>query len=146
MALLTQQFAYLVGKELEWNVSNLELQKILYITHMFYLGQNEKPLLIGEMFQAWDYGPVLPTLYHTLKDNKSEKINKKFGKKPTNQPEQLESDCISELTKTLKNFSSGKLVSITHRVGSAWDKYYVPNKNNIIPTEAISKEYIDFYK
>ena len=38
-----------------WNLSNLELQKILYIAHMFHLGRHSTALVRGE-FQAWDLG------------------------------------------------------------------------------------------
>jgi uncharacterized phage-associated protein len=49
-----------------WSVSNLELQKILYLAHMYYLGRHGGPL-IREEFEAWDYGPVVPELYHHVK-------------------------------------------------------------------------------
>jgi|GEM_PF-6636616 len=42
----------------DWEVSNLELQKILYIAHMVYLGETDSHPLIKENFEAWDYGPV----------------------------------------------------------------------------------------
>ena len=45
------------------SLSNLELQKLLYLAHMFYMGRYDgEPLVHGE-FEAWDYGPVHPTLY-----------------------------------------------------------------------------------
>ena len=48
-----------------WTYSNLEMQKILYISHMVYLGQLHEPLIEGH-FEAWDYGPVHPELYYHL--------------------------------------------------------------------------------
>jgi uncharacterized phage-associated protein len=47
-----------------WGVSNLEINKILYFAHMLFLGRHglDSPL-VEEMFQAWDYGPVLPSVY-----------------------------------------------------------------------------------
>ena len=49
-----------------WSLSNLELQKILYVGQMLYLGRYNEPL-VNEVFEAWDYGPVLPTIYHSAK-------------------------------------------------------------------------------
>ena len=50
-----------------WTITNLKLQKILYIAHMVYVGRTDGTVLIDEMFEAWDFGPVLPNLYHRVK-------------------------------------------------------------------------------
>ncbi|RWO77206.1 type II toxin-antitoxin system antitoxin SocA domain-containing protein [Mesorhizobium sp.] len=55
-----------LAKQSGWSLSNLELQKILYLAHMFYLGRTGEPLVSGH-FEAWDYGPVHPDLYHRVK-------------------------------------------------------------------------------
>src|SRR5690554_2036795 len=50
-----------------WKLTNLQLQKILYIAQMVYAGKNSgKRLITGDDFEAWDYGPVLPSLYHRV--------------------------------------------------------------------------------
>ena len=50
-----------------WRVTNLQLQKILYIAHMVYAGKNNgKRLIADDDFEAWDYGPVLSGLYHRI--------------------------------------------------------------------------------
>ena len=51
------QAAKCLGRMSSWRFSNLELQKIIYISHMLYLGQEEKPLVEG-YFQVWNYGPA----------------------------------------------------------------------------------------
>ena len=48
-------------------MSNLRLQKVLYIAHMYHLGLCEGEPLINDGFQAWDYGPVDSELYHHAK-------------------------------------------------------------------------------
>ena len=40
----------------DWRVTNLALQKILYLAHMVHLGRTGRALIDGE-FEAWDYGP-----------------------------------------------------------------------------------------
>lgn len=67
MAITTRQATKLICNISGWSVSNLQLQKILYISHMYNLGVTEGDPLITDNFEAWDYGPVIPTLYHEVK-------------------------------------------------------------------------------
>src|SRR5690606_7691743 len=47
-----------------WTLSNLQLQKLVYLAHMVHLGSVDREKgLIRERFEAWDYGPVSPALY-----------------------------------------------------------------------------------
>ena len=49
-----------------WRISNLPLQKMLYLSHMFHWGRVKQPLIDGR-FEAWNLGPVQPDLYHKVK-------------------------------------------------------------------------------
>ncbi|MCH9780371.1 MAG: SocA family protein [Alphaproteobacteria bacterium] len=62
----TFQAAKIAAITLDWKVTNLRLQKMLYLGHMWYWGRHDAPL-VEDNFEAWDYGPVLPELYHKLK-------------------------------------------------------------------------------
>lgn len=42
-----------------WTLCNLKLQKLLYLCQLVHLGRHSIPLM-DEIFEAWDYGPVLP--------------------------------------------------------------------------------------
>jgi len=44
-------------------ITPLKLQKLVYFAHGWYLGFTGEPLL-NEGIQAWEYGPVIPSLYH----------------------------------------------------------------------------------
>lgn len=48
-------------------VTQMKLQKLVYFAHGWHLAFWEKPL-IDEMVEAWEYGPVVPTLYHEFKE------------------------------------------------------------------------------
>ena len=50
----------------DWSLTNLQLQKLLYLSHLLYLGENREPLIL-EHFQAWKFGPVLPQVYNRVK-------------------------------------------------------------------------------
>ena len=58
--------AFEICKNSGWNTSNLALQKLLYISQVFSLGQRDK-ILFKDKIEAWDYGPVIPKVYHKFK-------------------------------------------------------------------------------
>lgn len=47
-------------------VTPMQLQKLVFLAHGWNLGVNEEPL-INEEIEAWDYGPVVPSLFHEFK-------------------------------------------------------------------------------
>jgi uncharacterized phage-associated protein len=51
------------GKKL----SPLKLQKLVYIAHGWHLAINDAPLVDDEFPEAWQFGPVYPSLYHEFK-------------------------------------------------------------------------------
>ncbi|HAO24655.1 MULTISPECIES: type II toxin-antitoxin system antitoxin SocA domain-containing protein [unclassified Methylophaga] len=48
------------------SVSNLKLQKLAYYCQGYYLAATGEPMFIDRI-EAWDHGPVVPSLYHTYK-------------------------------------------------------------------------------
>jgi uncharacterized phage-associated protein len=46
----------------QWKLKNVELQHVLYLTHLFYYGQ-DKGKLIKDKFEACKVGIVVPSLY-----------------------------------------------------------------------------------
>lgn len=123
-----------------WKLSNLPLQKILYMADMNFTGQG-KGRLVDENFEAWDLGPVLPSLYHDCKA---------FGAKPvpdifwgaqdiTGTPE---ADILGAAWRTLGNTRPGQLIENTHWAGGAWARRYVPGAKGIrIETGDMADEY-----
>lgn len=47
-------------------LTHMQLQKLVYFNHGWHLGLGEGPLS-EEHAQAWEYGPVFPSLYQDLK-------------------------------------------------------------------------------
>lgn len=123
-----------------WSVSNLKLQKILYIADLNFLGQIHGRL-VDEDFQAWDYGPVLPSVYRHCKA---------FGSKPV--PDVFwgaqsvagtgEGQMLDLAWERLGNLTAGQLVAMTHAENGAWVRKYVPGAKMIpITTQDMQAEY-----
>lgn len=47
-------------------ITPIQLQKLIYFAHGFYLAKYNSPL-INELFIAWAYGPVVNSVYHEFK-------------------------------------------------------------------------------
>lgn len=59
---------YIIQKFNEMNkaISNLKLQKVLYFIQAEFLVDINKPCFFEEI-EAWDFGPVVPTVYRKYK-------------------------------------------------------------------------------
>ena len=125
---------------LEWQVSNLALQKLLYLAHMTFMGRNAGKPLIKEGFEAWDYGPVISSLYGTAKIFGAEPIASlpRFRRNMALREHKV----IAEVSRFFGDKSPGELVDLTHIPGGAWDKNYIPRRKHIpIPDRDILDEY-----
>ncbi len=125
-----------------WGITNLEINKILYLAHMVLLGRsNGAQPLVFENFQAWDYGPVLPTVYHRAKAYGNAPVQNVFVAFPSVAPG-AEADIIAEAMDSLKDKDPGELIAITHWNRGAWAKHYRPGASGImIPNQGILAEY-----
>lgn len=125
-----------------WQVTNLEINKILYIATLIFMGKNNSATpLVYENFQAWDYGPVLPSVYHKLKAYGNAPVQDVFLSQPDIGDCQ-ESASISEAVNLLTNMSPGQMVAITHWENGAWAKNYQAGcKGIVIPNQEVLAEY-----
>ena len=143
-------------------VTPLKLQKLVYIAHGWNLGLTNQPLVDDELPEAWQYGPVFPSLYQEFKD---------FGKAPITRPASsfefgngsgfsLVEPKISEddyntwnllrkIWDVYGKFGGVGLSDLTHREGTPWQQVYNESggiKNADIPNAVISAHYQDIVK
>lgn len=124
-----------------WELSNLEIQKILYLAHMFHLGRTNAPL-INESFEAWDYGPVVPEVYADARAFGSERVTGAFYRVHAVRPDSEEYKTLQEAAEGTRGVRAGRLVAITHRDNGAWAKNYRQGMRRIkIPNRDIIDEY-----
>lgn len=140
MTITAQKAAMTISELADWKISNLRLQKMMYICHMFYLGRTGEPL-IDEAFEAWDYGPVLPSIYHRLKGFGADDIVDVFTAYAAKE-DTPEYKLIAEIVGKLNKLTSGRLVDLTHKEAGAWAKHYIETARGIIiPNTDIQVEY-----
>lgn len=123
-----------------WDVTNLQLQKILYLAHMVRLGAAGEPLVDG-YFEAWDYGPVEPRVYKCVRSFGSKPIADIFpAEEPI--PETVVNETLAPICDSLISKRPSELVAITHWEGGAWAKLYQPGVRGIvIDNQSILDEY-----
>ena len=123
-----------------WNLTNLHMQKVLYIAHMLHMFRHNGEPLVSELFEAWDYGPVLPSLYHKAKAYGNSPVRDIFhGELDLDSDE---ANSIRETHEFLLGATAGQLVSLTHKDGGAWSQYYSSGVKGVkIPNAEILEEF-----
>jgi uncharacterized phage-associated protein len=126
----------------DWSISNLELQKILYLAHMYHMGVHNGAPLINEPFEAWNYGPVVPEIYQRVKGFGSGPVQNVFHWIEPVPMGSSEFRSLREAAEVTKNVRASQLVANTHAQDGAWAHAYQPNVTGIrIPNAAILNEY-----
>ena len=127
----------------------LGLVKRVYIAHGFSLAITGRPLVDPrfDRIEAWKYGPVIPSVYHSFKHNKDKPIKEPAVIARWSASEAKEKFEVPKLTneddkrlveliwKRYIQLSDGDLVSITHEPGTPWSMVYVEGENRVIPDE-----------
>jgi uncharacterized phage-associated protein len=117
-------------------VTPMKLQKLLYLAHGYYLAVAGEPLT-DEDFEAWQYGPVSPTIYHDLKDQGANFVppgrrisytywNDKGGiDHSTPEVPKIDSKAWRIIDFVLDTYGAKSAVylsDLTHKVGSPWER------------------------
>lgn len=92
-------------------ISNLKLQKLLYYVQGFHLAMYGWAAF-GEDIYAWQYGPVVPEVYHEYKASGSAGIPVPEKLEVELQPEVA--DLIKEVYEVYGQYSALKLMDMTH--------------------------------
>lgn len=112
-------------------LSPMKLIKLVYIAYgwgLVFLNQK----LFNENIEAWQYGPVIPSIYHEFKrfgkepiDEMSISMNEMTGDLSVNRINLKEGNNISKLLNLVwtyyRNYSAVELSDLTHQLGSPWD-------------------------
>ncbi len=125
------------------DLSPMKLQKLLYFAHGWHLAVNDAPLLTDRI-QAWQFGPVIDTLYHETKHYGNDHIDDAL----TAMWREIDEETIEFLDSiwnTYSPYSAVKLSNATHIEGSPWDQVVKKNggviKKNMIIDDQVIKNY-----
>ena len=138
--------------EISWRqrlpITHLALQKIIFFAHAWHLAKFNKPL-VGQKFEAWQYGPVVRVLYDQLKEYKSQPISNPLRKIDSHTGEWVyanvalddaEQRFLTDLFKYYSQFNAGHLVDLTHAEDGPWEKAWKKAVDSVAPGMTIPDE------
>lgn len=126
----------------------LGLVKRVYIAHGFYLAIFDKSFLDDrfDKVEAWKYGPVIPSVYHSFKHNKYSSITdyaeimEYNGTQEEFISPELDKDKDIDIIEVCnmvwnryKQFTDRDMVELTHQAGTPWALCYIESENCTIP-------------
>lgn len=143
------------SNEKDYGVSNLKLQKLLYLVQAYFL-LNSNDVCFEEEIQAWDFGPVVPEAYHEFKRFGSGDIppvityyEMKDGFSSLYQYEfnegvipESDRNLIAQVIDNFKDYSATDLVRLTHHQ-DPWRNAYCPGENRKIDIADLQRYFAD---
>lgn len=123
-------------------VTHLKLQKLVYIAYGYHLLLDREPLF-EEAVEAWELGPVIPSLYHEFKRFGHEVITDRatIFDHQTGQfrtPQVSDEHALTTLRFVWRRYGSltaYRLVQLTHNPRTPWAKAKKRGKQPIRPSD-----------
>ena len=141
-------------------VGPMKLQKLMYLAHGYYLALTGRPL-VDEFFEAWQYGPVVPTIYQFFKQFGGNAIQKGFRVSPGGSNVHFPDEECEKPVVPKKDTAAAKVLDfifakyasktaiylsdLTHKIGSPWEqtKKQFPNMRNADIQNSLIKTYFE---
>ena len=121
----------------------LQLIKLVYIAHGWMLGIYGRPL-IHDRIEAWQYGPVIPALYHDIKNYRSSFVQEPIPTSYWRTPEidKEEKELIGGVFRSYGRLNGVQLSALTHKPGTPWHDTWVPGSRGLtISNDLIAEHY-----
>lgn len=122
------------------SISNLKLQKMLYFVQAEFLVSTPKNTpCFKDRIEAWDFGPVVPSVYHLYKLFGSAPIPTRMNDVLVPYFEEISSDdqlMINSIVDDASRYTAAQLVQLTHNQ-APWKNAYRRGLNNEITNDAI---------
>lgn len=124
------------GRQDRIRVTPMKLQKLMYYVCRDYV-QKTGQMPIGEEFEVWQYGPVLPSVYAEFKSFGSNPITA-YAKdasgnsyKVSEEENPILAEVLDVVWAKYKRMSGVQLSRLTHMNGSGWLKAFLNGREKI---------------
>jgi uncharacterized phage-associated protein len=134
---------YFIKKAAAFNseMTPMKLIKLVYIAHGWYLALANEPL-IEEPVEAWQYGPVIDSIYQEYKMYGSKQIEEEINDKDISDiaRDNNVKTLLEKIWDIYGKFTGIQLSNLTHEENSPWWQA-IENSENIIDNEIIKEYY-----
>ncbi len=145
-----------IAKDAGKDIRLLGLIKRVYIAHGLSLALRNKGLLDKRFdeVEAWKYGPVIPSVYHSFKYNRDTPITEKsFFVRQSEDSDDLifetpelkdkeAMDIVRNVWELYEDKTDSELVTLLHKKGTPWHYCYKRGQNAVIP-DYVTKTYYE---
>lgn len=100
-------------------LSIMQLLKLVYIAHGWHLEMRGYPLFRNKI-EAWRHGPVIPDVYHALRNQGVTVQNPAIGFSTEMFPQTYQG-FLNEIYKIYGDMDAFHLSDLTHKPGGPWD-------------------------
>ena len=146
-----------IANQRKTQITPLKIQKLVYISHGWHLAlTNGQPLVDDEYVEAWQYGPVFPSLYHEFKHygrnaimDHATDIVLTENDFEVSAPHVRDKDAntqkvLNRIWEVYGNFTGPQLSDMTHASDTPWESARQQSngiRNAHIPNDSISAHY-----
>ncbi|WP_230656882.1 Panacea domain-containing protein [Psychrobacter sp. I-STPA10] len=129
------------SKEEHRELTNMQLQKLVYIANGFSLALLGKPLYYEDTF-AWTYGPLIKPLYKSLMNYGSGYVTDYISTNPLDDSvDELEEDVINYVWTKYGGLTAFQLSRMTHQANTPWSITWDRQNFDIIDRQLIEDYY-----
>ena len=121
-------------------ISNLKMQKLVYYAQGIHLAMFDKELF-SEGIDAWEHGPVIPSLYHEFKSFGRGAIEPNFENFNIDIFSKEQKEMLKEVYNTFGQFSAWMLRNMTHEE----KPWLETTKNGTVTGSVIDKKLLKEY-
>lgn len=134
-----------LAKETNRFLTPLQILKLCYIAHGWMLALYQRPL-ISDKIEAWKYGPVIPELYHSMKNYGSgyvtTPLTNLFGRPVETSLDSQQTDLLKQVFRLYGDRTGIQLSQITHEPNTPWSiTWESEGQNSEISNDLIAEHY-----
>lgn len=121
-------------------LTNMQLQKLVYIAHGYTLAILHKPL-VWQSVEAWRYGPVIKDLYQSLREYGAGIVTQPIPIMSSSSLTETHRIIISTVEDAYSRFTGPQLSTMTHKPDTPWARVYSPSRDSVIIPDPMIEEY-----
>ena len=123
------------------DLTNMQVQKLVYIAHGYALALLDRPLTYHNV-HAWQWGPVMPRLYKKLSKYGAGIVSEHIPcEEPSVEKDSEEYSVIKGVWQAYGDFTGAKLSGITHQPHTPWSVTWETAPYGIISEDVIREHY-----